>query len=98
MSQSTAWRVTTDAMSCLTDEHTLPEREEHEITYRFSRLKGRITVSIDGDSFDLPAGPLGMKAARREIFRLGDEQAVLAVDRMGHAQLIVGGRTVAPLK
>lgn len=66
----------------------------HTVTYAFARLKGRITVSIDGDSFDLPAGFLGLKAARREIFRLGDEQAILAVDGKGNAELIFRGESV----
>ena len=30
--------------------------ETHRVVYTFSRLRGRITVSIDGDAFDLPAG------------------------------------------
>ena len=70
--------------------------ETHRVVYTFSRLRGRITVSIDGDAFDLPAGFLGLCAARREIFRLGAEQAVLAVDRRGHASLILRGNTLPP--
>ena len=68
----------------------------HRVVCTFSRLRGRITVSIDGDAFDLPAGFLGLCAARREIFRLGAEQAVLAVDRRGHASLILRGNTLLP--
>lgn len=66
----------------------------HTVTYAFARLKGKITVTIDGDSFDLPAGFFGLKATRREIFRLGDEQAVLAVDKKGEAELIFRGERV----
>ena len=70
--------------------------ETHRVVCTFSRLRGRITVSIDEDAFDLPAGFLGLCAARREIFRLGAEQAVLAVDRRGHASLILRGNTLPP--
>lgn len=70
--------------------------ETHRVVCTFSRLRGRITVSIDGDAFELPAGFLGLCAARREIFRLGAEQAVLAVDRRGHASLILRGNTLLP--
>jgi hypothetical protein len=70
--------------------------ETHRVSYAFSRLRGCITVSIDGDSFALPAGFLGLRAARRERFRLGAEQAVLAVDRGGHASLILRGDTLPP--
>lgn len=66
----------------------------HTVDYIFARLKGVITVTIDGDSFDLPAGFLGLKVARREIFRLGDEQAILAVDKKGNAELIFRGEKV----
>ena len=66
----------------------------HTVEYTFARLKGKITVTIDGDSFDLPAGFLGLKVARREIFRLGDEQAILTVDKKGNAELIFRGESV----
>ena len=68
--------------------------ESHEIAYAWSRLKGRMTVTIDGDSFDVPCGLLGCRTRRREPFRLGDEQAILVVDERGRAQLIVDGETV----
>ena len=66
----------------------------HTVEYTFARLKGKITVTIDGESFDLPAGFLGLKVARREIFRLGDEQAVLSVNTKGNAELIFRGESV----
>ena len=72
------------------------EEENHVVSYAFVRLKGKITVTIDGESFDLPAGFLGLGAAKREIFRLGDEQAVLAVDKKGDAQLLFQGAAVPP--
>ncbi len=74
--------------------HICAEEETHAVSYAFARLKGRITVTIDGDSFDLPAGFLGLRPARREIFRLGDEQAVLVVDSKGKAQLLFRGDAV----
>ncbi len=66
----------------------------HTVAYTFARMKGRITVTIDGESFDLPAGFLGLKVARREIFRLGDEQAILAVNKKGEAELVFRGESV----
>lgn len=71
-------------------------RETHTVLCVFRRLTGRITVTIDGEDFRLPAGFLGLAAARREIFRLGDEQAVLVVEKSGKAQLIFRGETVVP--
>ena len=72
------------------------EEEKHRVEYAFSRMKGKITVTIDGDAFDLPAGFLGMHPARREIFRLGDEQAVLVVDGKGGAKLLFRAAEVTP--
>ena len=79
------WQITVDA-------------ETHTVIYSFSRLAGKQIVSIDGDSFDLPAGILGLRAARREIFRLGDEQAILAVDKKGRAELIFRAEIVVPVQ
>ena len=76
--------------------HIQVDEENHVVTYAFARLKGKITVTIDGDGFDLPAGFLGLAASKREIFRLGDEQAVLAVDKNGNAQLLFRGQFVTP--
>lgn len=70
--------------------------ENHTVTARMSRLAGRITVTIDGDSFVLPAGLLGLTAARREVFRLGDEQAVLCVEKNGKMSLLLRGETISP--
>ena len=72
------------------------EEENHRVDYAFSRLKGKITVTIDGDVFDLPAGFLGLHPARRDIFRLGDEQAVLVVDGKGRAKLLFRAAELTP--
>lgn len=80
------------------DEHTdlSPVTTDAPCTviYRLSRLRGRITLRIGTDTFLLPAGVGGCRAARREIFRLGDQQAVLVVDRAGHAQLLWQGEAL----
>ncbi len=71
----------------------------HTVTYALSRLTGRIRMTVDGDEFKLPAGFLGLKAKRREPFRLvsmdGEaEQAILVVDGKGDASLIFRTQTV----
>ena len=94
------WTVQTESVPPLPDDGGEPvdglSIERHVIECTFSRLRGRLTVSIDGESFTLPAGLLGLKAARREPFRLGDEQAVLTVDGRGRAGLIFRGEAVEP--
>ena len=72
------------------------EGDTLDVTYTLSRLRGRITVTIDGDVYTLPAGLFGMRAARREIFRLGDEQAILVVAGNGNAELLLAGDRLPP--
>ncbi len=89
------------------DEQTVVEEgttvtTEHTIVYTLSRLTGRMTVTVDGDTYTLPAGLFACKAARREPFRLvgadGEaEQAVLVVDKKGKASLLFRAETVAPI-
>ena len=58
------------------------------------------TVTLDEDEYVLSAGFLSLKAARREPFRIVDEdgeaeQAILAVDKKGRASLIFRAKEVA---
>lgn len=87
MAKTTTWRIPT-------------EGGEHIITYSLKKLTGRMTVTLDGDEFILPAGFLSLKAARREPFRIVDgdgeaEQAVLMVDKKGKATLLFRAKEVA---
>ena len=80
-------------MAKITVWHIQAEDAAHTVTYSLNKLTGRMTVTLDGDDFDLSAGPLAMKAARREPFRIvgpdGEaEQAVLAVDAQGNPTLL----------
>ena len=80
MAKTTTWRIPTEGC-------------EHTITYSLNKFSGRMTVTLDGEAFDLSAGPLAMKAARREPFRIvspdGEpEQAVLVVDAQGNPSLL----------
>ena len=86
MAKVTAWRIPTDGC-------------EHIITYSLNKLSGRMTVTLDGDAYVLSAGFLALKAARREPFRIVDEegeaeQAVLVVDKKGKAKLLFRAKEV----
>lgn len=79
--------------------HIQTEDTTHTVSYQLRLLTGRMTVTVDGDSFTLSAGPFSLRAARREPFRLvgadGEaEQAVLVVDRRGNATLLFRGKAV----
>ena len=87
MAKMTVWRIQT-------------EDAEHTVTYTLNKLTGRMTVTLDGDVFDLSAGPLALGAARREPFRIVDEegeaeQAILVVDKKGKASLLFRAKEVA---
>ncbi len=73
----------------------------HTVSYALSRITGRMTVTVDGEAYTLSAGFLSLRAARREPFRLVDEdgeaeQAVLVVDKRGHAMLLFRAAVVEP--
>ena len=80
MAKTTTWRIPTEGC-------------EHTITYSLNKFSGRMTVTLDGEAFELSAGPLSLGAARREPFRIvgpdGEaEQAILAVDKQGTPTLL----------
>ena len=87
MAKTTTWRIPT-------------EGSEHIITYSLNKFTGKMTVTLDGDEFTLSAGFLSLKAARREPFRIVDEegeaeQAILVVDKKGRASLLFRAKEVA---
>ena len=87
MAKTVTWRIPTEAPT-------------HTVTYSLNKFTGRMTVSLDGDEFTLSAGFLSLKAARREPFRIVDEdgeaeQAILAVDKKGRASLIFRAKEIA---
>ena len=87
MARITTWRIRT-------------EDAEHTVTYSLNRVTGRMSVTLDGEAFELSAGPLAVHAARREPFRIvgpdGEpEQAILSVDRRGEATLLFRAQVVS---
>ena len=56
---------------------------EHTVSCALSRLRGKLRVAVDGDEFDLPAGLFGLSVARREKLLLGEQKALLVLDRAG---------------
>ena len=88
MAKVTTWRIPA-------------EEPTHTVTYSLNKFTGKMIITLDGDEFVLPAGFLSLKAARREPFRILDEegeaeQAILVVDRKGRASLIFRAKEVLP--
>ena len=88
MANVTTWRIPAEAPT-------------HTVTYSLNKFTGKMTVTLDEDEYVLSAGFLSLKAARREPFRIVDEdgeaeQAILAVDKKGRASLIFRAKEVLP--
>ena len=88
MAKTTVWRIPA-------------EEPVHTVTYSLNKFTGKMTVTLDGDEFILSAGFLSLKAARREPFRIVDEegeaeQAILAVDQKGRASLLFRAKEITP--
>ena len=88
MAKITTWRISTESLT-------------HTVTYSLNKFTGKMIVTLDGDEFPLSAGFLSLKAARREPFRIVDEegeaeQAILVVDKKGRASLIFRAKEVIP--
>ena len=86
MAKIITWRIPVDAPT-------------HTVTYSLHKFMGKMIITLDGDEFVLPAGFLSLKAARREPFRIVDEegeaeQAVLVVDKKGRASLLFRAKEV----
>lgn len=69
---------------------------EHTLSVSFSRIKGKVSVTLDGEDFSLPAGFLGLTVARREMLLIGEDKALLVLDKVGNATLTVEGKQVDP--
>ena len=59
-----------------------------EVGYSYSRFSGKTVLCVDGDSFAVKGKPFVIGCARREMIMVGGEQAVLDVQKNGHARLI----------
>lgn len=66
----------------------------HTVEYTCKPLIGKINVIIDGESFALKSKFLFFGLARREMFRVGDTQALLVVSASGRAQVLIKGKPI----
>ena len=66
--------------------------EKFSLVYTRKALSGKVSMEINGEKFILP------RKEREEIFRLGDEQAILCVDRKGKASIRIKNGEVAELR
>lgn len=65
------------------------EECESRVKYNYSLLSGKCTLTVDNDTFTVKCKPLCIGVERREVIMLCGAQAILDVDKKGHAKLCV---------
>ena len=74
------------------------EREEkHTVELEYGMISGKAIVTIDEDRFDISVKPFRLRGSN-QIFKLGEEMAILDFPQKGAPQVIVGGEAQSPKK
>lgn len=66
------------------------EESEHKVSLVYSMVMGKAIVTIDGDEFDISTGFLKLRGTS-QIFRLGDEAALLDFPKKGIPDIYIDG-------
>ena len=66
------------------------EESEHKVSLVYSMLTGKAVVTIDGDEFDISVGFLKLRGTS-QVFRLGDEAALLDFPKKGIPEVYIDG-------
>ena len=66
------------------------EESEHKVSLVYSMLTGKAVVTIDGDDFDISVGFLKLRGTS-QVFRLGDEAALLDFPKKGIPEVYIDG-------
>ena len=66
------------------------EDGEHKVSLLYSMLTGKAIVTIDGDEFDISAG-FGKLRGTSQVFRLGEEAAMLDFPKRGVPDIYIDG-------
>ncbi|MBQ9085586.1 MAG: hypothetical protein IJY47_00195 [Clostridia bacterium] len=79
---------TTETVLC---EETEEEKTvTHAVCLRCSYLTGKAKITIDGTEFDIGTRPMGLRGTN-QMFRLGDQAAILDFPKKGAPNIIVDG-------
>ncbi len=66
------------------------EESEHKVSLVYSMLTGKALVTIDGTEFDISVG-FGKLRGTSQVFRLGDEAALLDFPKKGIPDIYIDG-------
>ncbi|MBQ9112115.1 MAG: hypothetical protein IJY08_00880 [Clostridia bacterium] len=67
----------------------------HTVSLVCSMLTGKAVITIDGDEFDISVKPFSLRDTN-QVFRLGEEAAVIDFPKKGDPTVTVGGEVIAP--
>jgi hypothetical protein len=70
------------------------EDGEHKVGLVYSYFTGKAIVTIDGDEFDISTGFMKLRGTN-QVFKLGDEAAILDFPKKGAPEVYVGGVSVS---
>ncbi len=73
------------------------EGEAHEVSIEATGFLGRLSVTIDGDTFLLPSKFLTVLLGRRERLMLSDKLVLLVIKPFMRVYLVVGGKYIDSL-
>ena len=72
------------------------EGEAHSVAYKRPSLFSKAKITID--EFTFPLVSVKLFSAHREVFRLGDRQAILDIAKSGKAKIILDGEALEETK
>lgn len=70
------------------------EGEQYTVEIELSLFLGKLTVTVNGESFPLAPKFLTCLFGRKERFMLGDKLALLVIKPFMRADIVVGGKYV----
>ena len=68
---------------------------EHTVKLKCSYVTGKALITIDGDEYDISTKPLSLRGTN-QMFRLGEEAAVIDFPKKGAPTVTVGGELIRP--
>jgi hypothetical protein len=66
---------------------------EHTVKLTCSFFTGKAIITIDGDEYDISTKPLSLRGTN-QMFRLGEDAAVIDFPKKGAPSVTVGGELV----
>ena len=70
---------------------------EHTVELTCSFITGKAVIIIDGDKYDISVKPFALRGTN-QVFRLGNEAAVIAFPKKGAPTVTVEGEIIPEVK